>query len=243
MMREELERDLADFFGLPIETAREGLNLGFHPLHAEVAADYRRAVPKDDEALLEWYRETTAYIWELSAYHLDPGFNYAGMCQGIAERLKAAGARWVLCLGDGIGDLTLSLRRAGIEAVYHELLGSRTAAFGNFRLRRHLGQEAPGLFTAGWEPSLSNFGRPFDAIVSVDFLEHVTDVPAWVGAIKQSLQPGGLLMAQNAFACGSGEGGSIPMHLARNDRYEKEWDPMMASLGFRQLSSNWYQLP
>jgi cyclopropane fatty-acyl-phospholipid synthase-like methyltransferase len=144
----------------------------------------------------------------------------------------------VLCLGDGIGDLTLALRRAGINATYHDLAGSRTADFAHFRFYMH-GFEGPSEMTDGWSPQ---FSEGYDCVISLDFLEHVTDVPSWAVAVRRALRPGGLFCAQNAFAIGSGANGSIPMHLDRNDRYEKEWDPMLAGLGFSQLAPQWYQV-
>ena len=232
--------EIALFLGIPKQQAADKLNRGFRALHQEVAADFRRFNPKDDAALLEWYRNTEAYIWELSAYHSDPGFNYSGNCKGITERLVSAGVRNALVLGDGVGTMTIALAKAGIDAVYHDLTGSRTAAFAAFRYERQIGEPMPQMLTSGWEPAMSG---GFDAVVCNDFLEHVTDVPAWVAAIKSVLRPGGLFEAQNAFgpAMGSGPNGSIPMHLSRNDRFEKDWDPMLSNLGFSQLSSNWYQ--
>lgn len=233
-------RESALFLGMREDDAYGRLGKGFGFQHAEVTADFRQSDPKTDDALLDWYRRTEAYIWELSAYHTDPGWNYMGMCGGIAERLRASGAKRVLCLGDGIGDCTLSLCRAGFEAVYHDLAGSRTAEFAAFRFWRHTGQPLPVHLTQDWQPVNGN-RQPYDAVVSLDFLEHVTDVPAWAGAVKQILAPGGLFCAQNAFAIGSGPDGSLPMHLARNDRFERDWDPLLAGLGFQQLSSQWYQ--
>ena len=232
--------EIALFLGILREQAAEKLRRGFRSLHQDVAVDFRSFGPKDDSALLEWYRQTEAYIWELSAYHSDPGFNYTGNCKGIAERLVGAGVRDVLVLGDGVGTMTIALAKAGIDAVYHDLASSRTAAFAEFRYERQLGKPMPQMLTSAWEPAISG---GFDAVVCNDFLEHITDVPAWVDAIKGVLRPGGLFEAQNAFgpAMGSGPNGSIPMHLARNDRFEKDWDPMLNSLGFSQLSSNWYQ--
>ncbi len=202
-----------------------------------------RRAPQSDEELLEWYRTTDKYCWELSAYHSvpQPGFNYAGSCRGIADRLETASAKRVLAVGDGIGDLTLSLARRGFDAVYHDLLGSKTAAFANLRYWMYLGKQMPFDLSADWNPS---FGTGiYDAIVALDVLEHVTDVEAWVLAIYAGLKPGGLLMSQNAFACGSGPEGSIPMHLAKNDRFEYDWDPLLAQIGFRQLGPNWYEKP
>jgi hypothetical protein len=31
------------------------------------------------------------------------------------------------------------------------------------------------------------------------------------------------------------------MHLAQNDRFEKEWDPLLFSLGFEQMGPQWYR--
>ena len=105
--------------------------------------------------------------------------------------------------------------------------------------------------TGGWEPAI--FNGPYDAIVSLDFLEHVTDVPAWCRAIHAALKPGGLFCAQNAFDCGSGNDGAIPCHLSINDKYAHAaphtegaalWDHLLVKeIGFRQISSNWYERP
>lgn len=233
-----LARQLAIFLGITEAAAVAKLRLGFGRLHQEVAADFRRENPKTDWELLDWYMRTESYIWELTAYHADPAWNYKGMCEGVCARLKASGARRVLCLGDGIGDLTLALRRAGIDAVYHDLAGSKTARFAAFRYWAETGEVLPQSLTSGWVPEI---GGGYDCVASFDFLEHVTDVPAWSRAIREALVPGGLFFVQNAFNCGSGKRGSIPCHLARNDRYEKEWDPLMASIGMVQESSNWYR--
>jgi dTDP-4-dehydrorhamnose reductase len=232
--------ELALFFGISLAVAREHLDRGFGMLHNEVTADFNASGSHKTEAeLLDWYRSTEAYIWELSAYHEDAGFNYSGMCRGIAERLASAGVKKVLCLGDGIGDLTLSLDRAGFDATYHDLTGSRTAEYAAFRFWRHTGRGMAASLSETFEPSLAP--ESYDAVVSLDFLEHVTNVPDWAAAIRQALKPGAMFCAQNAFAIGSGADGSMPMHLAVNDRFEKDWDPLLSDLGFVQESSNWYR--
>lgn len=234
-------REIALFLGKTEAECAERLNQGWAAIHNAVSADWNAANPRTDDEILDWYRRTESYIWELSFYHADPGWNYTGMCSGIAERLKAAGAKKVLCLGDGIGDLTISLIRAGFDATYHDLAGGWTAEFAAFRSWMYLGEYMPTRLAPGWTPDLGT--EEWDAIVSLDFLEHVTDVPLWVQAIKGALKPDGLFCAQNAFAIGSGEQGSMPMHLTRNDKYETEWDPTLFGLGFTQESSNWYKVP
>lgn len=235
-------REISLFTGRNEYACRDALNRGFSELHENVSKDFRAANPKNDDELLEWYRGTESYIWELTAYHLDAGFNYAGMCRGVAETLaaKLANGRRVLVIGDGIGDMTLTLLRAGLDAVYHDLQDSATARFAQMRLWMHEGHECEAVFSDDWNPPSSTLGR-YDAICAADFMEHLPNVEKWVRWIFDSLRPGGLLFAQNAFACGSGPDGGMPMHLARNDRFEKDWDPLLESVGFRQISSNWYK--
>jgi len=235
----ERAREIALFLGVTEQEANWKLARGFSDLHNAVTDDFRRFGPRGDYELLCWYRETEAYIWELAAYHLDAGFNYSGQCQGIVTHLVHAGAKRVLCLGDGIGDLTLAVQGAGLEAVYHDLEGSRTAQFAEFVSWKRTGRVFPMACTRDWKPRL--IGGPYDAIVSLDFLEHCPNVDAWIEAIRRNLKPGGLLASQNAFGMGSGPNGAMPMHLSCNDRFEKDWDPTLAKVGFKMLSSNWYE--
>jgi dTDP-4-dehydrorhamnose reductase/2-polyprenyl-3-methyl-5-hydroxy-6-metoxy-1,4-benzoquinol methylase len=242
---EQRTQELSIFTGAPFRACWTQLLHGFGPLHQAVAEDFRKANPKTDEELLNWYRTTEAYIWELSAYHCDPGFNYMGMCAGIRaclltelHLLTASRKVKVLCLGDGIGDLTLSLWRAGFEVAYHDLAASRTAAFAKTRFYMY-GAKVSIVETFSFCAFIAE--TPYDAIVSLDFLEHVPNVEQWAGAINAALKPGGIFVAQNAFALGNQEGGSMPMHLKCNDRFEKDWDPLLFSLGFEQLGPQWYR--
>lgn len=218
--------------------AAERLAKGFHYNHALVAADFRAAAPADDDELLEWYRSTTAYIWELSAYHLEVGFNYGGMCDGIAARF-AEGA-FVLALGDGIGDLTIALRDAGMNAHYHDLKGSLTAAFARTRHETRYGQNGlDALWTADWDPELGE--ECWDGIIALDFMEHLINVEDWVRAVHTALVPGGRFMALNAFAIGDDDHeGSIPMHLVRNNHFEHDWARLLTAVGFDHEIAEWW---
>lgn len=245
-------KEISIFLGHGSSETFHRMSQGFLNLHADVTKDFNRHMngSTDEKRLLEWYRQTEAYIWELSAYHCDPGFNYMGMCQGIAERLVAelpSGSR-VLSLGDGIGDLSILLHHVGFNSFYHDLRFSTTACFAQARQLMYLGALLPELMTSSFNPreiidvqSEKYSVGQFDAIVSLDFLEHVPNVEEWLKTVGMCLKTGALFCAQNAFGMGSGPDGSMPMHLACNDRFEKDYDPLMEKLGFQQLSSNWYK--
>lgn len=235
-------REIALFFHQVPGQVAQRLAEGFQANHHRVAEDFRSAAPGDDDALLAWYTDTDAYVWELSAYHLDAGFNYKGMCAGVAERLTAWGKPDALILGDGIGDLTMTLKASGLRPVYHDLRGSVTANFAQFRFNLAFPGDTPTLWTDRWH---AEFGTEcWDAIVALDFFEHLTEVEGWVRAAYRSLRHGGFFMAQNAFACGDIEhGGSIPMHLVRNNRYEKDWTPLLEEIGFIHDVTEWWVKP
>lgn len=242
MTAEQRAKELAQFFGMSEADALAKLNLGFGYHHAEVTADWKRANPQTDEEILEWYRQTDAYIWELSVYHLDVGFAYMKMCGGISESLRAKGARRVLCLGDGVGDLSLKLSQDGLYPDYHDLENSRTAQFAGHLFESNREPFCTS-FSAGWEPEFYQYN--YDSIVSLDFLEHVINVERWLRVIYAHLKVGGWFLGQHAFGIGSTkDGGSMPMHLDRNDRFETEYGPLMLEIGFVQEgTSNWWRRP
>ncbi len=233
--------DISEFLELPPAEVEERLLKGFFWNHAEVAADFRRIDPKTDDELLDWYMTTTAYLFaELPAYHLDPNFNYMGGVEGYVNRVKAEGKKDVLVLGDGIGDLSMELHRAGFNVSYHDLKDSQTSEFAQFRFWKAFGNAGPPCFwTEGWEWDLGQ--GCWDAIIATDVFEHLVDVEGAARSVADALRPNGLFAAQNAFACGSGDEGSIPCHLERNDRFEFDWFPLLVSLGFQQVGDVWHQ--
>lgn len=238
-------REISEFLKVPEGYAKQRLEKGFHYNHHEVANDFNDARTNVDNAdsLLNWYRNTDAYIWELSAYHLDQGFNYSGMCEGIALGLRHSGKNKVLSLGDGIGSLSIRLAEEGLEATYHDLEGGKTANFAQYRFSLEEKLVINTLFTSSFEPKLGN--RAFDAVVALDFFEHVVNVEEWAKAVYDTLKKGGVFIAQNAFAIGDIEhGNSIPMHLAVNNKYETEWFPLLQSIGFvLHENKQWWTKP
>ena len=239
--RRDLAVDLSLFLGLPLGDVLGDLGKGFHYHHKRVAEDFRKANPKTDEDLLRWYRRTRSYCWELAAYHTEEGFNYSGMCHGIAEALKAHGKKDALCLGDGIGTLSIALHDHGLFPTYHDLRGSCTAGFATFRFWRRFGYKPDLNLTHDWQPPEAH--HQHDAVIVLDFFEHLVNVEEWAKACVKALKPGGLFLAQNAFAIGSGPQGSIPCHLDTNDHWVDDWDPLLDSLGFVRLEGNWRRKP
>ncbi len=102
------------------------------------------------------------------------------------ERLEQAGARTVLELGCGGGILTASLEEGPWTLVAQDLLPGPLAA-----ARPHLGRAHLVRCDAARLPFRA---RSFDAVLSSDFLEHVTDLRAVVAEAARLLRPGGLFL-------------------------------------------------
>lgn len=240
-------QEIALFLRCSEQSARERLEKGFRENHRLVAEDFGQ--DKDEVQLTSWYQNTSAYIWELSAYHMDEGFNYKGSVQGVVDQILGdlRSDVKVMVLADGIGSMTLALREAGINAVYNDLEGSLTGMFGRFRLWRNLGEIGETHMSDGFQPIEDD--EEYDYVVCYDFLEHVPNVEEWVEAIYRLLNPGGAAVFQNAFGIGSQPGpgaeqGPIPMHLKENDHWIKDWTPLMVKVGFHQVgTSNWWERP
>lgn len=244
---DEFIKEISLFLGVHRDKAASRFAEGFHYNHAKVAEDFKLHVNAYEEnQLLDWYKLTDTYIWELSAFHCDSRFNYVGMTKGIYEAIQNSKYgerpfRKVLVLGDGVGTLSGYLCQRGVVVYYHDLRDSLTAKFADFRFqRRGLGVNYCFGDSHSFTPSLSG---AYDVIIAMDFMEHLPNVREWVQACWGVLRPGGALMARNAFGQGSGLEGSIPCHLPCNDGMEDKWDATVKEFGFEHVANEWYFKP
>lgn len=240
-----IAENISNYLGAPLDQTYTRLMEGFHANHARVAQDFlnNNVDINNPDSLLNWYRNTDAYIWELSSYHLNVDFNYMGMCEGIAKGFAGTGRKNVLSLGDGIGTLCIRMAEEGLNVTYNDLKDGKTAGFAQYRFSLQPDLKIKTLFTEDWNPVLGV--KKFDAVVALDFFEHLINVDEWVMAVFKCLKPNGAFIAQNAFGIGDIEhGNSIPMHLPENNKYQTEWAPLLNSVGFIQDSqSGWWIKP
>ncbi len=124
---------------------------------------------------------------EWSAYY----GNHIARYRFAAERLRAAGSRKVLDAACGVGyGSNFLASQLGIEVVAvdrsEEALAIARKDFAHERVR-HLQDDCHTLAAAAAH-------APFDAIVSMETLEHLPNQPAFLAACRERLRPGGLLL-------------------------------------------------
>lgn len=125
--------DLSTFTGMSREACRERLRTYSM---AEMADAWRRADPKTPEEILEFYRTTDLYIWELMQWHASP--SRYGHWRALSDLTRCwppgAGYRCVLDFGCGVGTDGLYLASAGYDVTLVDVPGP-TFEFARHRFR------------------------------------------------------------------------------------------------------------
>ena len=220
----------------PEEQVRRRLHREECSIGSNVRDDLRRRGIKYhvwSERLLDFYRETDAFLYELVAWNRHP--DKLAMRCWVANILAFQGERRrILCLGDGLGFDSLYLHRVGHEVTYSELsqLSSRFARklFGFSGVNLAMFHE-----DAGQLPPDS-----FDVVACLDVLEHVPDPPLLLGHLARAIRPGGFLVISAPFWMLTRE---CPTHLRDNRKYSGRLISLARAHGLRLYDGRWIWEP
>ncbi len=161
------------------------------------------------ENLVQFYEQTNAFLYELVLWNRN----------SIKRRMRSYIAKYltaqrenglnVLCIGDGLGFDSFYFAQAGHKVTYYEVPGY-THSFAS-RLFTLAGADIK--ITSGHEQIASEF---FDAVVCLDVLEHIPDVPDFLALITGYLRPGGIFIVHAPFYMIHS---TNPTHLKVNRRH------------------------
>jgi SAM-dependent methyltransferase len=195
--------DLATFFGM---TRAECLNRLREYSLREMADAWRQANPRTPDEILDFYRKTELYIWELMQWHASVARTayWQALAHVATHYPPANGYARVYDFGCGVGTDALFLATRGYDVTLVDVEGP-TFRFAQHRFRRR------GL-TARYVMSLSPVPQPdaiYDISICFDVFEHLPDPLAAARSLITALRPHGLLLQ-----CGSfGDAGDQPCHL------------------------------
>ena len=204
--------DIAEFDGVTRRQCLERLRTGLSS-NAELWA---RTSPATPEEVLDFYRRSPHYIYELAWWHM--------------TRKQRAFRKYVISLckkgkildwGGGIGILSMELARRGFSVTYADLQG-KTADFAQWLFKKR-----------GSLVDVKIIGRDgldiYDTIVCLETIEHVPDPLATLALLRRHTAPGGRLIISGLMAQTEP---SHPMHIARVSEAD------LAACGFTKIKDN-----
>ncbi len=145
-----------------------------------------------DDAMAKLYGTSDAFVYELSVWNVNL------LKRSIRSWVKGWVGKFlgpkqaVLTWGDGLGFDALSLAEAGHDVTFFDLPG-----YTNTFAQRML--EASGTRVERVTDPEALPEAAFDAIVCLDVLEHVPDMPAELDRLRRCLKPGGVLIVHAPF--------------------------------------------
>jgi SAM-dependent methyltransferase len=220
--------DLASFTGMTPEDCRQRIEGYTNAEHAEA---WRRADPETPEEMLDFYRSTDLYVWELMQWHASPDRTLVWHALStVADQFKpTAGFRRVYDFGCGIGTDGLFLAERGYDVTLVDVDGPA------FRFAQHR-FERRGL-RARFVESSSPLPKPdgmYDIAICLDVFEHLPDPLEAAKRIARAVRPGGLFIQQASF----GYEEIHPCHLEEGaQRFSGgRWLMHFAGLGFRHVA-------
>lgn len=177
--------DLGKYLGLT--RAEVWRKLQKTPYRESLALEWRQLNPQTPEQVEAFYRNTPHYLFDLAKFNVEPGYNLR------TYPIRMAQGR-VIDFGGGIGTVSLVLNEANRHVTYVDL-PSPHREFAQWRFQEH--EAAIGI--ADRLEVLPT--EAFDAIVSVDTLEHLHPerLPAVVKEISRVLTSKGVLLEISDF--------------------------------------------
>lgn len=192
----ELIRLLSELTGESREVVIQRLIDEEEVLGTNVRRDLKSAgVPPHvwSEALVDFYRTTKSFLYETSVWNRAPlkleMRNWIG--QFFAERAPGRSLK-VLSFGDGLGFDSAYLAAAGHQVTYYEVADECV----------HFAKQvfaANGQTIRVIQSADQLQAEEFDAVISMDVLEHVPSPSDCVGMFSGWLKPGGWLIAHSPF--------------------------------------------
>ena len=191
--------ELAEYLGYSEKEVFERCRVGA----GELAGAWRAAAPRKAEEVSDFYRQTDAYLYDLTWWHA-LAVDESALSQVEALELATGyRARTVLDFGSGIGSLGLLFARNGLDVTLAEI----NPALNDYARWRFDRRGLPARFLDVGAEALPE--AAFDFVSAVDVLEHVPDPRSVLIALAAALRPRGTLFIHLPTEADS----SRPMHL------------------------------
>ena len=182
-LQDSLIGELARYLGRSEEDVRERCRAGA----GELAGAWRVAEPRATEEVTGFYRQTDAYLYDLTWWHALVNDESALDQVEALELARGYRAKKVLDFGSGIGSLGLLFARNGLDVTLAEI-NPTLNDYARWRFER---RGLPARFLDVGSEALPE--AAFDLISAVDVLEHVPEPRSVLTSLAAALRPDGTL--------------------------------------------------
>jgi len=216
-----LARPIADYTGLELRIVVENLQREVAHPGINVAEDWSRRNPRTRSEIEQFYSETLAYLYDLmiDSHSIERGCYRAA----VIERLKELGVETVLDFGGGVGQDSIEMAQAGFAVTYFDVPGM-TSGFARWRFS----QAGLPIRLIHDVKELESDKEKFDAIISIEVLEHLWDPIGALRLLRRKLKDKGKLLVTQSFLM---IGPDYPSHLPRNRAYGLFYDEILRGCG------------
>jgi SAM-dependent methyltransferase len=176
-----------------------------------------------DARMAKLYEQGDGFIYETLAYWQTPARrSWTELALNRIKLLNLANPK-VLILGDGTGSDSLFFQEAGLDVTYCDFPGSRTFEFAVARFKLHQAR-----ISVRQRSELAS--NSFDAVLSFEVLEHLTDPAAEVKEIARYLREGGVALVTESFSVVTP---NRPTHLKSNMQFAGKLASLCSDVGLQ----------
>ena len=226
---------IAEVTGRDKQTIHENLQREFEQPGANVAGAFAEESLEPyvwSEGLIQFYERTDAFLYELILWNRN---SIKRRMRSYIEKYLAqyeGKGKNVLCVGDGLGVDSFYLSLYGQKVTYYEVPGfSHRFASRLFALAK-----ADIKVVSQPEKIPSEY---FDAVICLDVLEHIRDVPDFLKQLVNFIRPGGILIVHAPFYMIHP---SNPTHLKINRKYSGRLD-LYRECGLKLINGRFFWNP
>lgn len=180
--------------------------------------------PKTERDILQFYAETTAYIYADIRWNVMDPSKYNSRFV-LLDFCKEQQIHEILDYGASVGEYCIFLAQNGFRVAYCDVYG-KTWKFAEWRFKiRNL--DICMLKVA------DTLSEQYDLIICTDVLEHVKNPPALLRKLYAALKPSGFLVATWCFTGGG-------KHLEENEKYATTIFEILEKIGYRRVGENYF---
>ena len=211
-----LLEDLAEYLGLE----KEEVALRLKTASEDIAIDFLKVNPQNEEDREEWYRETDGYLYDLT------NFTAIRLQNGQIDEIVSIAKGRVLDWGCGIAEPSIRCARKGLDVTAVDLEGSKTLEYARWRFKKHnvdMKTEIEG---------------KYDTIICLDVLEHMEEPMGLIDYFASILNGGGILVLTTFFH----QAAFLPMHLKKNEWLAEAFPHEMKQRGWEHVYGDYNPL-